>query len=24
MALAPVLVQHGMTVRLRDITQAYP
>jgi hypothetical protein len=24
MALAPVLVQHGMTVQLRDITQAYP
>jgi hypothetical protein len=23
-ALAPVLVQHGMTVQLRDITQAYP
>jgi hypothetical protein len=24
MALAPALVQHGMTVQLRDITQAYP
>jgi hypothetical protein len=24
MSLAPVLVQHGMSVELRDITQAYP